>query len=63
MDEQKARGSFRRRHTLAFRGGVLVVVLSVPVILNNAARAGNHPLMWGMTGVMVLAMAVAIWAG
>ena len=63
MDEQKARESFRQRHTLAVRGGVLAVVLSAPVILNNAARAGNHPLMWGMMGIMVLAMVVAIWAG
>jgi len=63
MEKQKQHIPFRRRHALPLRGIALAVVLSVPVAMYYAAQVGNQPLLWGLIGIMVLAMALAIWVG
>lgn len=63
MKNQKNHPPLKQRYVLPLRGTALVVVLSVPLALYKAAQAGNHPVLWGLLGVMVLAMVLAIWAG
>jgi hypothetical protein len=62
MTTQRKHLAFRR-HTLALRAIILVVVLSVPIALYTAAQAGNQPLLWVLIGIMISAMGLAAWIG
>jgi len=55
--------SFRQKHRLSLRGVALVAVLAVPLALYSAAQMENHILIWGLVGLMAVAMALAVWAG
>lgn len=63
MKEQSRPVSFRQKHRLSLQGVALVVVLAVPAALNTAAQMENHALIWGLVGLMAVAMALAVWAG
>lgn len=54
---------FRQKHRMALRGAALVVVLTVPVVLNHVARSGNQAGLWGLIAVMAAGMALVVWAG
>ena len=54
---------FSQKHRMALRGAALVVVLTVPVALNHAARSGNQAGLWGLIAVMAAGMALVVWAG
>ena len=63
MKEQSRPVSFRQKYRLSLRGVALVVVLAVPAALYAAAKMEDHALIWGLVGLMAVAMALAVWAG
>ena len=62
-----AGGSFRvsiaRQRKRLLQGVILLCVLGTPLALYAAARAGNHPLLWGLVAIVAGAMALAMWVG
>lgn len=58
---EKEETRFARRHKFLFQAVALILMLTVPVLLYWAARAGSQVGILALLGLMATGMALTMW--